>query len=306
MGFNIYYEGIIKFDKPLDNETYNLITNLQTTRRMIWDVRALERDGLAKSEEIGWQGEFFFPERNMTRKECRELEKKYVLEANFAPGGQPDVYGVWLVTEDREGLIWNRKEKSYYGHEWLQYLVKKILVPRGYVPNGIINWFAEYQDTPRKFHTIVEGNKVVKKRGYHKSVKAPDIEGWFDEQLKEYDESHQNWITNLVENEVQFLHKNSYQGTLSFNLYVDKNIIQTVLKAGKIESCKYLYRNVRKENGEWLHDDIESIQVSKEGVTWSETPEDAIIRDNFLLKKCLDFIQRHQKENPDFLNESII
>lgn len=28
MGYNIYYEGIINIDKPLDDESYNLIMGL--------------------------------------------------------------------------------------------------------------------------------------------------------------------------------------------------------------------------------------------------------------------------------------
>jgi hypothetical protein len=68
-------------------------------------------------------------------------------------------------------LVWNRYEKSYCGHEWLQYIVKRILVPRGYKPSGIINWFTQGEYWP-KYHTIVEGNSVRKYRDTKKIKKS--------------------------------------------------------------------------------------------------------------------------------------
>ena len=51
MGYNIYYEGKIKIDKPLDDETYNIIMGLEESRRMLWDADKLERHGIAKKRE---------------------------------------------------------------------------------------------------------------------------------------------------------------------------------------------------------------------------------------------------------------
>ncbi|PLS19187.1 hypothetical protein CVD28_01910 [Bacillus sp. M6-12] len=289
MGHNIFYEGIVKVDKPFDDATYQLIMNLAKSRRMIWNTQLLEKDGVAKKSEIGFEGEFFFPVFSNV-KERDEFEDKYVLEPNFPPGGQPDLYGIWVVTEDKMGLIWSRKEKSYRGHEWLQYLVKKILIPRGYKPYGIVNWFAEWNYPQRKFHSIVEGHKVVKKRGYHKTVNEPDIDAWYDEKIASYQESHQNWVSMIVENQVQFLHKNTFQKTLSFNVYINKDIIQATLKEHEIISCNYLYRNVRKEEEKWNHEEDFKNKVQNE----------------FLLNKVKEIILAYIQKYPNFLNEAIL
>lgn len=56
MGYNVYYAGVVKIDKPLDEDTYNLIKGLNESRRMILDVKKLVADGLAKKEEVGQWG----------------------------------------------------------------------------------------------------------------------------------------------------------------------------------------------------------------------------------------------------------
>lgn len=85
-------------------------------------------------------------------------------------------------------LVWHRGEKSYKGHEWLQYLVENILAPRGYYANGIINWYSEDKIFVKEWHTVVEGNSVRKFEGYSPQQKEPDIEAWHEERQKIYEE----------------------------------------------------------------------------------------------------------------------
>lgn len=179
MGYNIFYEGRINMDKPLDDRTYEIIKGLGETRRVMWDTKKLEADGIAKEEEIGLYGKFFFGTNGMNREEMDKFTYKYVIDNSRPPYGQPSLRGVWTVSDDKMGLIWNRNDHSYCGHEWLQYIVKTILVPRGYNPSGIIN-FTVGESYP-KYHTIVKGNSVRKYRGYNKKQKEPDIKGWYDE-----------------------------------------------------------------------------------------------------------------------------
>lgn len=184
MGYNIYYEGTIGLNKQLDEDTCNIILGLSETRRIQWDTAKLERDGIALQKDIGQWGEFFF----ITSEEEKELENKYVIDYNCPPPGQPNLWGVWTVTDDRMGLIWNKYEKSYSGHEWLEYLVKEILVPRGYEANGIINWFNEGDLKNNRWHTIIERNSIEKYEGYCENQEEPDIDTWWNEKNKQYEE----------------------------------------------------------------------------------------------------------------------
>ncbi len=101
MGYNIYYEGTVKVNKPLDDETYNIIMGLSESRRMTWDTDKLERDGMAKKKDIGQWGEFFFGHKHMSHKQVSKFEEKYAININWPPGCQPSLWGVWTVTDDK-------------------------------------------------------------------------------------------------------------------------------------------------------------------------------------------------------------
>jgi len=301
MGYNIYYEGSIELDKPLDYETYSIIMGLARTRRMRWDADKLEQDGIAKKSEIGYWGEFFFGVQDMKPKQKQEFEAQYVIDHNCPPPGQPELWGVWTVTIDRLGLVWNRNEKSYGGHEWLKYLVKSILVPRGYYPKGIINWFTEGHWYENKWHTVVEGKSVRKYRGYNRKQKEPDIDGWYEEEFEAYDEYHQKWLKNLMDNKVQFLHERQPWGIgdtnarniLSFNLFVDNNIAQVTYDRQTICSAKYLYENLRIVDGKIIHNE-DSSDIDK------------VINDHETLIKVKNLIEEYISANPNYLEEAVV
>ncbi|BAY38077.1 hypothetical protein NIES2111_24210 [Nostoc sp. NIES-2111] len=62
------------------------------------------------------------------------------------PGGDgkpPTYYCQWILTEDRHGLEWDKKEKFYYGKEWLIYLIKNFIEPWGYKLNGESPWYID-------------------------------------------------------------------------------------------------------------------------------------------------------------------
>lgn len=298
MGYNIYYEGKIKIDKPLDDETYNIIMGLSESRRMTWDADKLERDGIAKKSEIGEVGEFFFGHKDMEFRQLKEFEKKYILNCNCPPGSQPSLNGVWIVTNDRMGLVWNRNEKSYGGHNWLKYIVEKILKPKGYNAEGIINWFTEEYVYDNRWHTIVKGNSVRKYRGFNKKEKEPDIDAWYDEEIQGYEENHQQWLQKLIDNKIEFLHesipweiyKTDAKLVISFNLYIDNNIVQAVYDRKSICHAKYLYKNIRTENNKLIHD--------------KSCNDDEII-DDITLQKAKKIIENYMSQTSNYFEKKI-
>jgi hypothetical protein len=237
---------------------------LSNTRRMVLNIDKLEIDGIANKKEVGEWGEFFFGHGDMKHRELMEFEKKYVIDVNHPPIGQPSIWGVWVVTEDRMGLIWNRKEKSYCGHEWLQYIVKSILVPRG----------------------------------YNKNQKYPDINAWYDEESEGYELDHQNWLQELIDNRIQFLHKStlkinstSAKCELAFNLFIDNDIIQLVYDEKNICWAKYLYKNIKKENEKLVHDEI--------------SDKNEMIENDIILQRVKKIVGKYIREKPDFFDEAV-
>jgi hypothetical protein len=261
MGYNIYYEGTVKIDKPLDNKTYNIIIGLSESRRMAWDADKLERDGIAKKKDIGELGEFFFGHACMTDKALEEFEDKYSLRINYPPAGQPGYWGVWVVTDDRMGLVWHGGPNSYNGHGWLDYIVKKILIPRGYNAEGTIDWITEEEMYDNVWHTVIKGKSVRKYRGRSEEQKERDLERLRKECPKDYD---QQWLQNLYTNNIVFLYEYISTGRYKkdmrylslFNILIDDNIIEVSFDGKFIFKANYLCKNVRVENEVILYEKV--------------------------------------------------
>jgi len=61
--------------------------------------------------------------------------------------------------EQKTVIIWDSGEKFYEYVDWIKYLIDKILKPRGYVVNGLVDWQGEEFDDRGK---IIVFNNVVK------------------------------------------------------------------------------------------------------------------------------------------------
>ena len=69
----------------------------------------------------------------------------------------------WIPTEDGKFLEWDGNEKFYNYIEWLQYIIGKILIPKGFVINGEVTWSGEEDDDLGKI--IVKNNKIKIQKG---------------------------------------------------------------------------------------------------------------------------------------------
>jgi hypothetical protein len=296
MSYNIYYDGTVKIDKQLDDETYKIIMGLSQSSRMTWDTDKLERDGIAKKKDIGEGGEFFFGHDHMPYQELIEFEKKYAIYTNCPPGGQPQHMGIWIVTDDRKGLIWNEAPNSYGGHEWLQYLVKKILVPRGYNAGGTIDWITEEKMYDNVWHTIIKGKSVKKYRGRSEEQKERDLEHLRNEQPEEYD---QQWLKKLITDEIEFLYdsiitgryKKDLKSVSYFNLLIDSNIIEISYDGKCTFEANYLCKNVRLENKEIVYDKVYY--------------DDKAITNEILLQMAKERVEKYISDNPNYFEESL-
>lgn len=131
MGYTTEFYGQFRFNKPLDDDTYNLLIGLASTRRM-------KRFGLHPN--YGKDGEFYF---NPNSKDFGQEHDGSILDRNSPPSNQPGLWLQWRPTEDRLHLVWDGGEKFYHYVEWLEYLIKKILEPKGYSLSGSVDWAGE-------------------------------------------------------------------------------------------------------------------------------------------------------------------
>lgn len=77
--------------------------------------------------------------------------------------GFPGIWCQWIPTEDGKCLEWDEGEKFYNYVEWLEYLIKEFLAPKGYVLNGEVEWTGEENGDIGLI--IVKDNIVTTKEG---------------------------------------------------------------------------------------------------------------------------------------------
>jgi hypothetical protein len=167
MGYTTYFAGRFNLNKQLDDETFNLIDGLAKTRRMKRDINKLEEMGFSKVETFGEEGEYFIKNDD----EFGQSYDESIIDYNSPPKTQPGLWLQWIPTEDKMGLEWDGNEKFYDSVEWIEYLINKILEPRGYILNGIVN--AQGEDMKDKYHINIINNKVYNKSGLSKEIPIP-------------------------------------------------------------------------------------------------------------------------------------
>lgn len=130
MGYTTEFEGRFDLNKKLDEETYNYLVKFAEIRHMKRDLtRIMLKEDAEKYGVDGWR----FVEDDDTS----------VVLVNTPPDGVPELYCQWVPTEDGLHIEWDGGEKFYSYVEWIEFLIKNILAPRGYVLNGEVHWEGE-------------------------------------------------------------------------------------------------------------------------------------------------------------------
>jgi hypothetical protein len=149
MGYTTDFEGGFNITPNLSQKDNEFLTKFHNTRRMARKV----------GTEYGKEGEFYVDGTGWAGQD----HDKNVINYNRPPGTQPGLWCQWIPTDDGCELVWDGGEKFYNYVEWLDYLIDKILAPRGYTLNGECQWFGEERDDVGVI--IVKNNKVTTKVG---------------------------------------------------------------------------------------------------------------------------------------------
>lgn len=160
MGYTTDFDGAFVLNKKLDSVTHDFLTKLAETRRMKRNAAALQGD----PEKYGFhtwgaEGEFFVDGGGSFGQD----RDSSIVDYNMPPRGQPGLWCQWIPTADGMGLVWDQGEKFYNYVQWLEYIIAKVLAPRGYVLNGVVDWQGEESED---FGQIkVEDNTVLMRYG---------------------------------------------------------------------------------------------------------------------------------------------
>ena len=130
MGYTTEFDGCVKTDKPVVEEIFSLINGLSKTRRM-----------KRKMTGFGVEGEFYYDPESTNY--GQDYDSKDVIDSNTPPSTQPGLWLQWKMKEDKQTIEWDGGEKFYAYIEWMEYIIKQILAPAGYIVNGEIAWSGE-------------------------------------------------------------------------------------------------------------------------------------------------------------------
>lgn len=148
MGYTTKFRDDFKLNKPLDAELHQYLIKFSKTQRI---VRILP-------PEYGIEGEFYV-------NDDKELEQDIIIDCSRPPKTQPGLWCKWVPNEDGTAIKWNGAEKFYDYIEWIEYLIRTFLAPKGYILNGNVYWYGERIDDFGVIEII--NNVIYVKRGKH-------------------------------------------------------------------------------------------------------------------------------------------
>ena len=132
MGYTTEFAGRFSLNKKLDKKTYDLLVGLNKTRRMARKV----------DKKYGVEGEFYVDGKGFSGQDHEDN----IIDFNSPPRTQPGLWCQWEPTEDGKFIEWDGGEKFYAYVEWIEYLIEKVLAPKGYILNGTVEWQGEESD----------------------------------------------------------------------------------------------------------------------------------------------------------------
>lgn len=155
MGYTTDFNGEFMLDKPLAPEDLDFLNKLNQTRRMKRNV----------GPEFGVDGEFYVAgDGDNYLLSDDELKPSNIVNHNTPPNTQPGLWCGWRPNDNGTAIEWDGGEKFYEYVAWIQYLITKILAPRGYSLTGDVHWQGEDSDDKGKI--VIKNNKVKVLNGY--------------------------------------------------------------------------------------------------------------------------------------------
>jgi len=137
--FNLI-SGELSLNKALDIVTFKFLQQLSSTPRFTLNVDA----------KYGVEGEFY------------TVPALHYTPSTNSPRTQPDIHCYWKPSVDGKYIRWNGNEDFEHPVEWIEWIISKVLSPRGYIVNGHINY--KYDNSVRGYQLSVVNNAVNGKR----------------------------------------------------------------------------------------------------------------------------------------------
>jgi hypothetical protein len=150
MGYSTDFYGQFQLDRPADPELQRILKGLNKTRRVKRNVDPMR---------YGVEGEFYFEGTGFMGQD----DDPSILDHNRPPATQPGLWCQWELSDDNITIEWDGGEKFYDYIEWIKYIIERVLKPRKYKLNGVVEWQGEERDDIGLI--TIKNNKVTIKNG---------------------------------------------------------------------------------------------------------------------------------------------
>lgn len=188
MGYTTYFFGQFQLNKQLTPELSTYLKNFANMRHYTRNFETLKKI----------ENALIYPphlDENTTPPELiavdssvdNEIEKtlhpfshsdkpkeNYCIKYNQPQEGCPGLWLQWIPNETDDAIEWDGGEKFYHYVEWLEFLIKNIFEPNGYVLNGTVSY--EGEDSDDFGNIICENNKVFVTHGL-----TPNVQNLIDQ-----------------------------------------------------------------------------------------------------------------------------
>jgi hypothetical protein len=152
MGYTTEFKGRFLLNKPLDKELQSYLLQFAQTRRMARDTSQLYQDP-DNHKDYGIEGEFYVGGLGI----MGQGDDESVIDHNRPPSTQPGLWCQWVPSKDGTGIEWDGNEKFYHYVEWMKYILKNFLIPKGYDISGKVH----YQGEESSDHGVLDGAKLT-------------------------------------------------------------------------------------------------------------------------------------------------
>jgi hypothetical protein len=177
MGYTTSFDGEFDITPSLAREDYVFLKKFSETRRM-------GRRGLGA--KYGVEGEFYVDGLG----DFGQGDDPSIIDYNRPPSTQPGLWCQWTPDDDGTHLKWNEGEKFYEYTKWLEYLINKVLAPRGYTLHGDCAWQGEDSDDRGLIQVRANKVQVFRGRTVYDSPTQPPEEKPVDQPVGELPQGH--------------------------------------------------------------------------------------------------------------------
>ena len=166
MGYSTWFDGSLKFNKPVENWLVEYIDKFSNTRRMKRNNEKIKEQfpdwkKHCFAGNLGEEGEYFIGGLGLYGQD----EDVSVVDGNCPAKTQPGLWCQWMIGGNNDELMWDEGEKFYNYIDWLYYLIENFFDPLGYELTGDITWEGEDSDDCGTIHVV--NNFVEIKNGIH-------------------------------------------------------------------------------------------------------------------------------------------